>query len=470
MKRTVELYMVVLLVLTAACGCNKALDVPLPGGVLNTSIVFSDDVSAQSAMRGVYASMTNFLASGPWSGGMSGPLGLEADELTLPTYSAEQQQFVDNNLVPANREIAGPLWGSFYNYIYQCNKIFEGLQQSTGVTAAGKDQLMAEASFVRGLCYFYLVNLYDSVPLILTSDYRANALLPRSGPDKVYGQIIEDLQFAQEKMGELFINPGARFRPTKWSATSLLARVYQFRNNWKGAEDAATAVLSKTASYRLDSLNGVFTTVSPEAIWNLANAGSNIYTIDGPKISGNANNSAYRMTPYLLSLFQAGDQRMVKWMRVAGGVTAPLKYKTVSNTQVGAKSESTMVLRLAELYLIRAEARAQQNNLAGAIQDVDSVRIRAGARGNATQAFQTVLFSNPSIDQADLLNLIYDERLREFFSEFGLRWLDAKRLQPKNIALFFGSRKPNITATDAFFPIPDYDLKNNPFLTQNQGY
>jgi len=462
--------MAALLLLTAACGCNKALDVPLPGGMLNTSIVFADDVSAQSAMRGVYASMTNFLAPGPWSGGLSGPLALCADELTLPTYSTEQQQFLDNNLAATNGQVASPLWSSLYNYVYQCNKINEGVQQSPGVTEAGRDLLTAEASFVRGLCYFYLVNLYDSVPLVLTTDYRANALLPRSGSDKVYEQIIKDLQFAQDKMGESFINTGVRFRPTMWSATALLARVYQFRNNWKAAEDAATAVIGKTAYYRLDSLNGVFTTVSPEAIWDIANAGSNIYTIDGPKISGNASNNAYRMTPYLLGLFQAGDQRTTKWTRVAGGVTAPLKYKTTSNTQVGAKSESTMVLRLAELYLIRAEARAQQNNLAGAIQDVDSVRIRAGAKGNATQAFQTVLFSNPSIGQSDLLNLIYDERLREFFSEFGLRWLDAKRLQPKNIALFFGSRKPNITATDAFFPVPDYDLRNNPNLTQNQGY
>lgn len=450
--------------------CNKVLDVPLPAGVLSTAVVFSDDASAQSAMRGIYASITNVFAISPWTGGLSGPLGLAADELTLPTYSAEQQQMLDNNLFSTNSMIFGPLWGSYYNYIYQCNVLYENVEKSPGLTQLTKDQLMGEAMFMRGMSYFYLVNLYDSVPLILTSDYRANALIPRTAADKVYEQIVKDLQFAQDKIGESYLNPGLRFRPTKWSAAALLARVYQFQRNWKGAEDAATAVLNKSA-YKLDTLGGVFQTVSPEAIWNIANAGSNIYTSDGPKISGSsANNTNYRLTPYTLGLFQTGDQRTVKWMRVGGGVTAPFKYKTFSNTQVGAKNESTMVLRLAELYLIRAEARAQQSNLAGAIQDLDSVRIRAGAVGNSTQAFQTIKFSNPGIGQQDLLNTIYEERLREFFSEFGLRWFDAKRLQPQNIALFFGSRKPGIQATDAFFPVPAYELQNNPNLSQNNGY
>jgi len=470
MKRTLQLYMPALLMLAAVCSCNKALDVPLPAGVLNTNVVFADDVSAQSGMRGIYASMTNAYGPGPWSGGLSGPLALCADELVLPTYTAEQQQFLDNNLYPNNSLNSNPLWNSFYNYIYQCNALYENVDKSPGITAVTKDQLMGEATFVRGLCYFYLVNLYDSVPLVLTPDYRANALLARSGSDKVYDQITKDLLFAQDKIGESYINPGVRFRPTKWSASALLARVYQFRKNWKAAEDAATAVINKPA-YKLDTLGGTFTTISPEAIWNIANAGSNIYTIDGPKISGlSASNTLYRFTPYLLGLFQAGDQRLTKWARVGGGVTAPYKYKTFSNTQSGAKSESSMVLRLAELYLIRAEARAQQNNLPGAIQDLDAVRIRAGAVASTTQAFQTIGFSNPSIGQQDLLNAIYDERLREFYSEFGVRWLDAKRIQPNNVSAFFGSRKPNIVATHAFFPIPDYDRQNNPNLTQNQGY
>ena len=470
MKRSRKLYIIVLALLAAASSCNKALQVPLPAGVLNTAVVFSDDGSAQSGMRGIYASMTNAFGPGPWSGGLSGPLALCADELVLPTYTAEQQQFLDNNLYPNNSLISSPLWNSFYNYIYQCNALYENVQNSPAITAVTKDQLTGEASFVRGLCYFYLVNLYDSVPLVLGTDYRTNGLITRSSSDKVYDQITKDLLLAQDKIGESYINPGARFRPTKWSASALLARVYQFRKNWKAAEDAATAVINKPA-YKLDTLGGTFTTVSPEAIWDISNAGSNIYTIDGPKISGSsASNALYRFTPYLLGLFQAGDQRLTKWARAGGGVTAPFKYKTFSNTQAGAKSESSMILRLAELYLIRAEARAQQNNLPGAIQDLDAVRIRAGAVANTTQAFQTVGFSNPSIGQQDLLNAIYDERLLEFYSEFGLRWLDAKRLQPQNVSAFFGARKPNIIATHAFFPIPDYDRQTNPNLSQNQGY
>ena len=147
-----------------------------------------------------------------------------------------------------------------------------------------------------------------------------------------------------------------------------------------------------------------------------------------------------------------------------------MKYKTFSNTDAGAKKEASTVLRLAEQYLIRAEARAMQNNLTGAIADVDAIRIRAGAVANDSKDFKTIGYATPNISQQDLLAAIYNERLLELFSEYGHRWFDAKRIRPDDLAGFFGNRKPVIKATAAYLPLPAKEILVNPNLNQSEGY
>jgi hypothetical protein len=62
-------------------------------------------------------------------------------------------------------------WKDGYNYIYRANAILEGIANSTGMTADGKKLVEGEAKFIRGFCYFYLVNLFGDVPLVLSTDY-----------------------------------------------------------------------------------------------------------------------------------------------------------------------------------------------------------------------------------------------------------------------------------------------------------
>jgi hypothetical protein len=93
----------------------------------------------------------------------------------------------------------------------------------------------------------------------------------------------------------------------------------------------------------------------------------------------------------------------------------PTKYK---NDQISPITEYSMVMRLAEQYLIRAEARAEQSNITGAnsaTSDVNAIRARAGIAGTTATT------------QNDMLQAIADERLRELFTEWGHRWLDLKR-------------------------------------------
>jgi hypothetical protein len=116
-----------------------------------------------------------------------------------------------------------------------------------------------------------------------------------------------------------------------------------------------------------------------------------------------------------------------------------------------------MVLRLAEQYLIRAEARAEQNELTGAASDLNIIRMRAGL--NPTTA----------TSQADILTAIQHERRVELFTEWGHRWFDLRRWG--TAVPLLSSEKPNsVTEDDLLYPVPQSEISVNSNLTQNPGY
>src|SRR5690606_8094764 len=130
----------------------------------------------------------------------------------------------------------------------------------------------------------------------------------------------------------------------------------------------------------------------------------------------------------------------------------PYKYK--DRNSINNITEYSMVIRLAELYLIRSEARAMQGNLSGAIEDIDKIRDRSGIK----------LIENiqPSIDSEALLDSIIKERKRELFSEWGHRWFDLKRTGRATKVL--GINNSSWQEADALFPIPEDERMKNPNL------
>ena len=296
--------LVLLTIMTAVSSCEKTVDVNIPAGVFTTETVFNTNDAAQAAMRGIYQSMTNILSSCPFEGLLTGTIGLGADELIRANYSTEQQQFFDNNIFPDNSTVSN-IWAAYYSYIYQANNLYEAVDRSAGLTTPQKDALMGEARFIRALSYFYLTNLYNKVPLVLTADYPTNALLPVSEQKDIYNQIITDLRFAQSKAGTGSTVAGSRYRGNKWAATALLARVYLYQKDWANAETEATTVIAQSSIYQLDALENVFLAVSKEAIWALANPGTNLYCAEGTSVSGSSSsNGSCRMTPYLVGQFK----------------------------------------------------------------------------------------------------------------------------------------------------------------------
>jgi hypothetical protein len=281
----------------------------------------------------------------------------------------------------------------------------------------------------------------------------------------VYNQIENDLLSSIELLSDHYVNAAnmattERTRPNQFAAQALLARTYLFEGKWSNAESAASNVITSTPQYALCSnLNQVFLKNSPEAIWQLQATvpGSNTYA--GALFPFTSLPSNVSLTSDFVASFESADLRKSSWVKtitVSGSnYSFPYKYKVGQNSTI--VTEYTMVLRLAEVYLIRAEARSRQSLFTLACGDINLLRNRANL---ASVALTTL----PA-----LVSEIERQRRSELFAEAGDRWIDLRRNSRLDavMPLLKGS---NWVMTDQLYPIPQVEIDRNHLLIQNPGY
>ncbi|MGM0934584.1 MAG: RagB/SusD family nutrient uptake outer membrane protein [Bacteroidota bacterium] len=455
-----------LLIICCITSCEELVEIDAPNHQITSEVVFNDEQTARSAMQGIYNELFNTSFSSGGTSSVSVISGLSADELqSLRPTDRSYMDFYENEIQPTNSRNLN-LWSSTYKMIYMTNALLEGISNSEVIEESTLIQLEGEAKFVRAFTYFYLVNLYGEVPLILTKDYRENSLAQSSTKEELYEQIINDLEDAIELL-PLSYKSEDRVNVNQSVAKSLLARVHIYLKNWEEAEILSTQVISQTDTYEiLDDLNQVFLANSREAIWQISPLGR------GGSLTQPREGSTFIFHPFISSLthvaltenlvnsFETEDLRQSHWIGFhnRSGNYYAHKYKDRNSTDN--LTEYSMVIRLSELYLIRAEARLKQENLSGAIADLDVIKARAG--------LSTIAESRPEIEETELMDEIMEERRNELFTEWGHRWLDLKRTEKANEVL--GSLKPDWEATDVLYPIPAEERMKNPNLNQNPGY
>jgi hypothetical protein len=467
-------------------GCKKFVAIEAPITTVNEENVYKTDATAIAVLTGIYSSIVN---DGRFMGRASISLlsGLSADELTLASIITDARllAYYKNQLRANPSENYGTeLWGgggtNIFNYLFICNAAIEGVNNSGSLTASVKRQLLGEAKFMRAFFYFYLVNFFGDVPLVLTTNPAINASLSRSPVPQVYQQIVADLKEAQQLLSDNFLNKDLqnyagtpeRVRPTKWVATALLARTYLYLADYSNAEVESSKIISNTAQFSLPpALNSVFLKNSTESIWQLQPVQIGRNTEDAfvfilPATGPNASVNPVYLSPQLLNEFEPGDLRRKggNWIDsviVSGNnYFFPGKYKATITS--GAISEYLMVFRLAEQFLIRAEARAQQNNIGGAQDDLNKIRTRAG------------LPDTKANDKISLLAAILKERQVELFTELGHRWLDINRTG--NIDAVMSAVTPlkanggKWQSYQRLYPVYYNDILKNSNLSQNNGY
>jgi len=456
-------YILVTLLCLTLFSCDDLVEVNTPNDRIISETVFSKDETANSAVVGIYNQLFQSTFSSGGQTSVTVLAGLSADNLEATVSTTNLLEFEENEIFNNNSYNLG-IWSSAYNTIYMTNAVLDGMDNNTAISAELKDKLSGETRFLRAFTYFYLVNLYDDVPLVLSTDYQNNAVVSRTDTAQVFNQIVEDLESAINLLETTYEN-GERLRANSYTAKALLARVYLYLGNWENAEQLSTSVIDAPSIFELLPLNEVFLANSREAIWQispLAGGSSTTNTKEGEIFIMQNTRGNIALTENFMASIDTLDTRRDNWIGSFDSETNkyyfPYKYKVKNSTED--VSEYSMVLRLAEQYLIRAEARLKQGKITESIEDLDLIRQRAGLK--------PISEINPVVIGEELLDLILLERRRELFGEWGHRWLDLKRTGRAKENL--PPLKPLWEDSDVFYPIPEDELRKNLNLTQNPGY
>lgn len=367
---------------------------------------------------------------------------------------------------------AANLWTSMYRAINSANNIINSDIPVTAAIQADKDHIIGEAYALRGLIYFDMVRMYAQhytytsgashlgVPLILDFDPKRKP--QRNTVKEVYEQVISDMTKATTLMKSASRSKNSNTLSST-SVKALLARVYLYKEDWVNAEIMATAVIG--SSYSL------VTNSNYAKLWSTDNSTESIFEISMTTSDNRGSNSIaglyikeiygdYLPSKDVVSLYNASDLRLstFKTDPLLVGAYASLRVNKYPDI-IG--NDNVKVIRLAEIYLIRAEARAfLGTNVLGAQQDLDVVRKRALPSAATTTA----------TDQALKDEIMLERRLELCFE--GQRLWDLMRKKMGIVRTQCTSAKCSIPYGDNtnVLPIPQFETDTNPNITQNPGY
>lgn len=469
-----------------SAGCKKWIEIDPPVDTITTAQMFASDKEAEWAMAAVYSKLINGheggtnitgLAEANFGSGLSSVLGgVSSDELVVNpgTFAGDYLYLSSNSLTVKNSAITANLWNTAYKAIFDANGVIEGIagSESSTLTDGARKQLTGEALAIRAFSYFYLVNYFGDLPLALTVDFNQTAGLSRAPVNKIYEQIMADIKLAGTLLSSDFsAGKGERVRINKWFAEALLARVCLFTGDYQQAIASATAVINEQGLFGLeDDPAKVFLKNSREAILQFKQTGNSDAlrnaTPEGvlfnPYIAGTK--PKFFLSNTLLAQFEPADKRRTTWIAEAEDISYPGKYRIgfYNSVYMGEQTEYYTVMRLAEMYLVRAEANARMagGNTMAAIEDLNMIRSRAG-----TEALPLTLSAQQVIDA------VAKERQLELFAEWGHRWLDLKRTgKASQVLSAIAYKQPWKGDYQLLYPIPESEIKNNNNLVQNPQY
>jgi len=431
--------------------CKKFLDVK-PALQTDASTAIVDAGSAETAVNGLY----NRLGSDGYYGSNYTSLSyLSGGDIQWTGSQTAPQQIAARRLTADNGNIASS-WTAIYRTILSANYIIEKVPVVTDplFTQAKRNQFLGEAYFVRALAYFDLARAWGGVQLILKPTYSPTdqAGIKRSSVNDTYAQVLSDLNKAEG----LLTNTLNRNRATQKTVWALKARYHLYRKEWDQAITYATRVIDDKTNYTL---------IKPYSSWFANNAAGTAEAVFEITYSASFKNGHYNwwLPPALGGRREwAPNNELVNLLNstITGGGRSALIAQTAppGNLWYGklyyrnpTGTDPAYVIRLAELYLIRAEAYAKNTKLPEAIADLNAVRDRAG------------LTPTTAVTQGDILLAIENERRLEFAFETD-RWFDLVRTGRAVTVL-------NVTDPNKLlFPIPNSEILADKDLDPNPGY
>ena len=455
--------------------CEKFLQ-EKPYDFLTASNFYQNEADAVAALNGAFAVMQQqrYYGRTAW---LVQELGAEYIEVVGAT-TGDRAELNRYTYTANNGEIAF-WWNNNYLMIARANDVIQKVPPIS-MDAARKNNLIGNARFLRALAYFELVRGFGAVPLVLTPvGGPTDDLRPARTPTgAVYGQIIEDLKFAETNcLPENQIPATSKGRASSGAAAALLAKVYLTRAASPDAQATdntdALAAANRVIASNLYSLLPVFGDVfSPDK----ENGPEHIFSVqfDLPPNVGNiivrqylsaaaGGFGSFTATDPFAQSYAATDVRK-DWTLTnkAGTATLPQYYfnKFRDDKRIGNDARTNwLILRFADVLLLQSEAL---NNLNDAdvtkYAGINRVRARAGLAALPTMPTTKAAF----------IDLLVRERSWELAQEGHRRYdlLRLGRLQQVEQSVL-GRPVPN---NYLLLPLPQSEVLLNPNLVQNPGF
>lgn len=438
------------ILLSVLMACEDKLELIDPNNT-GDAIALANDKNVKTTLNGAY----DALSAGALFGGntfRNSELLAAGEDVVFSGTFNDVADIYRKQIITLNADVAA-LWTNAYRVINIANNVLSALPV---VNDSDRDRVEGEALFLRGIALFELVKFFAQpysagnvnsnlgVPIMLVEDRNSTELVARNTVQEVYNQIIADLTTAEAKLPEGPVSGKA----TKEAAAAFLSRVYLQQGDYANARDAANRVI-QSGNYSLltnyaNCFNGGTTN---EDVFDIP-----VSTVDGVNnmhtfyaSTSNGGRGDIEIQAAHLAKYEAGDARLALFYIDPGtGETRTGKWVN----QFG----NVKVVRLAEMYLTRAECNFRLSTTVGAtpLADVNLIRARAG------------LSALPSVTLSQILL----ERELELAHE-GHRLHDVKRLQQDIVE---GATVYPYNDNKLVFPIPQREINVNPNLVQNSGY
>lgn len=448
-----------LLLLTLLASCQTVLE-PKPVDLLVDELVLNEPNDVQPVRIGMYNALRGTAAPTIIVGDFT------ADYIQFNGTFTDYQELGTKRITAANG-VASALWGSLYRTIYVTNFMLENLPKVSGVSEATRKSVTAEAKFLRAWSYFIATYTFGDVPLVTGTDQIANRSVDRTARATILAAVLADYQAALPDLPAVTsastnaITNGTYVNQT--TCRAALARFYLYQKNWAQAEQLSGQVIA-SGIYTLqpnfiDVISKDFTS---ESILEVGYAlsddpGTGNFALNNLLVGRREVIPSNQLVVQLTSVQAGTRQQTISFsttnLRGSDNGWTVRKYGTASED-----NNNIVLMRLGEMYLIRAEARAQQGKIALAVADVNVLRTRAKAPVIAA-----------TTNQADLLLTIEQERVYELAFE-GHRWYDLVRTGRAQAVMTAFS--PNWKEAYLLWPIPQSEIQQNPTLAgkQNPGY
>ncbi|MDR2763909.1 MAG: RagB/SusD family nutrient uptake outer membrane protein [Tannerella sp.] len=437
----------VFLFLFALISCESFLDLTPDNAIPAGNPTISSAGTLRAAIIGAYNELQGY-------NGNFVTLATASADNAVANGSVSSYFQLNQHALPTDHSIVVSTYGSIYRAVNITNTIIASIQaiNDSQLSDSERNQILGEAYFIRALGYFDLARGWGGVQVQTrpTDNLEVIKGIRRSSLDETCNQVLADLVEAEKFLSD---DAATRNRAQKSTAKALRARLHLYREQWEDAERYATEVIANSKYELVKPYKNFFTPpfLSKESVFELTyslNDKNGYWSTWLPSALG----GSHSLKPSDKIVEKLNDPAVGGSRSVLTGGTGYTLHAALYSNTTGL--DPLYIIRIAELYLIRAEARAKKAtpDLAGAAEDLNAVRERAD-----------VPRWEDLTSQDKIIEAIEEENNVEFAFE-AHRWFDLVRTKRAGDVL-------GVTNTNFWvFPIPQSDIFSDPDVEQNPGY